>query len=1498
MSAFYRLRLPDGKEIQLPIQIRTNGDVYNHVNKLTQANLILYLNSIPIPPKPTINLIDIGYDIQQILIMEPYTIKDISFEVANYKYIYTEEVKSYQTVYDIKKIFAKHFKTIAQNIVIKHTSNILPDNTNIIDTGSIFEVDVIEGFSLYYYHFFNFGFICMPNNSSMQDLKNKLAGYSFYFERGIQYVTHDDITFSDYQKSIEEFANKTPFLDFGYESSNSPMITTIRIEPKDKRKDAVFKYQGPFPCLEKFPNKQSEENTIAAMKNFLEKSTHISSKYLVNFDNKQFKFVASKPIYAKVGQKDYKFDYTTTIEHIKELFGPKESKQNIGIIINGRFAHKNSDFLCKYLRTAGNSETSRLQINLLIPSEPCRLCEFEILPRLTKKRFIIPVLFSYKSIAEVYFKQKPELMAFYPGFCQKSGPKPNPLDKSSKLEETSLTEFSVSTTKDVIINYQLDGENKDRVATLQYDDESPPRIKDLLFKIALLHPNPFHSYDAYIGSERICFMEFVAEHADQKFIIKSYEYQEGTNEKCLKVYYAPGNEIIEYKEKINEATAEQIIDKIRKDKGIEGSLSLYLNFMKLAPGDKPLVLSLPTYCLILNEDSQEEEFYITNGKGIDIKQTFQKAHFPIMQAVVQQIFALTEKVSLSLKLDKFCKLSKAYSQVALPYGFFDAGSIPKNSIICIGNYEVPESNELTFSYNGSTKTIELSDTKKMMQDLSKEIIDKLKICRISQRAAAFSFLGTRLNPKRSFISYGILPKAPITVTHADKSVKVEVRQLDDTLIGQFFFSQETNKDTVERIKQEYGKVKLYKPIERNDVIYALFEKVTIKLLDPKGEQQVKIDEILSPSGALLQKLADKVKLKPDDFTLFKCEHPGHYTKVNTEKTFKELGETEFFALKTIKGITLYFKENEIKIYDTVISEFESVQSLIEYFISNKIMASPKNIMLVIDNAQVGEKETVGKLLQMAEGKKINIELKVLVVHTSMADVTGQPSSQPPSATPSPPKKKKVNLKKFMPKTSEIRNSIKESDISKSESEMKEAIKQHEEEDQEPEEPWDPLKHRYLIKDGEELCFALGKEATIADAAEEIARLVGDDTDPNCVSIILANKKLRRTTVIDDLNLNRDVVLHVLIEPIDFFMRAARALRIINPSDLGKADDDEYEYEYVYEEDEEEAAGSSLKKSDNEETIKILDTNLIELLESKSKKIDEGATSIVYKVENIFTHKGFLALKVLKDVIFKQGNRPKSKGTKSKSIWDEEEDLSQNEEEEDIKINFEEVKKLYAENELLNYLNHPNIIKTYGFYNGDRTRNPSILLEYCRFNLEEIIKELHDFELVGIIYEICSAMKYVHDNKIIHRDLKMSNILINLKKHVKICDFGIAKAIDLTTYTSMTHGIGTLRFIAPELLIENYKYNEKVDVYSFGVIMYFIVTKGEMPPLKLSGYESVKLPETINSLSQEIIKSCWSKEPDNRPSFDEILQTIIKNNFMVIDGIQSKIPQIKEHLGIE
>lgn len=299
-------------------------------------------------------------------------------------------------------------------------------------------------------------------------------------------------------------------------------------------------------------------------------------------------------------------------------------------------------------------------------------------------------------------------------------------------------------------------------------------------------------------------------------------------------------------------------------------------------------------------------------------------------------------------------------------------------------------------------------------------------------------------------------------------------------------------------------------------------------------------------------------------------------------------------------------------------------------------------------------------------------------------------------------------------------------------------------------------------------------------------------------------------------------------------------------------------------------------------------------------IGEGATSIVYIVHNLFSDKGFLCLKILKDSFIKDNTNPNPKSKEKNSFWDEEVDLKEktDKKEEERKIDIKKLQKLFMEFEILDKLNHPNIVKTLGLFVGDSNNNPAILLEYCRSNLEECIDKLKPFELIGIIYEICSAMKYVHANNIIHRDLKMRNILVNSERHAKVCDFGIAKQIDPTTFTSMSTRSGTPAFMAPELFKDDSKYTEKVDVYSFGVVMYFAVTKGQLPKSNPQNYESFKLPNSINQLSQSIIKRCWSSVPENRPSFEEIMNLITSNDFKLIDGIESEIPKIKNHLGLK
>lgn len=306
----------------------------------------------------------------------------------------------------------------------------------------------------------------------------------------------------------------------------------------------------------------------------------------------------------------------------------------------------------------------------------------------------------------------------------------------------------------------------------------------------------------------------------------------------------------------------------------------------------------------------------------------------------------------------------------------------------------------------------------------------------------------------------------------------------------------------------------------------------------------------------------------------------------------------------------------------------------------------------------------------------------------------------------------------------------------------------------------------------------------------------------------------------------------------------------------------------------------LNANQKADEINVLKTDLIDELLENAKPITNNSCFInQYKVKNCFTHKGYLTLEILDRIL--------------SDNEDEEED------EELSKASEYLNKQFFKKYESVNNIDHPNIFKTFGFCLGDKTHKPAILFEYVNDNLYESIHKFENFELVGFIYEICLAMKYLHEHKINHSNIKISNILINSEKHVKINNFDIvvfgSEFIDSKYNLKM---VGHYPYLAPESLYVDGADIEKTDIYAFGVVMHFILTRGQMPKYrKRHGYNELQSSEYLNNLSISIIHECWNFNYDYRPSFEEILQKITQNNFMLIDGIEKKIPQLKEHLGL-
>ena len=147
-------------------------------------------------------------------------------------------------------------------------------------------------------------------------------------------------------------------------------------------------------------------------------------------------------------------------------------------------------------------------------------------------------------------------------------------------------------------------------------------------------------------------------------------------------------------------------------------------------------------------------------------------------------------------------------------------------------------------------------------------------------------------------------------------------------------------------------------------------------------------------------------------------------------------------------------------------------------------------------------------------------------------------------------------------------------------------------------------------------------------------------------------------------------------------------------------------------------------------------------------------------------------------------------------------------------------------EILKTIEHQNIVKIYEFYEGKK--NFYIVTEYCNEgNLKKKIDQkefITEIDAAAIMFQLFSAMAYCNQNKIMHRDLKAENIMLNDKTlyglpYVKIIDFGTAKICE-NEFENLV--IGTLYYMAPEVL--NKKYTYKCDMWSLGVILYYLFTK--------------------------------------------------------------------------
>ncbi len=182
-------------------------------------------------------------------------------------------------------------------------------------------------------------------------------------------------------------------------------------------------------------------------------------------------------------------------------------------------------------------------------------------------------------------------------------------------------------------------------------------------------------------------------------------------------------------------------------------------------------------------------------------------------------------------------------------------------------------------------------------------------------------------------------------------------------------------------------------------------------------------------------------------------------------------------------------------------------------------------------------------------------------------------------------------------------------------------------------------------------------------------------------------------------------------------------------------------------------------------------------------------------------------------------------------------------------NYRERFKMEAK--IMSKLHHPNIIEFYDYFEIDNIA--MIVMEYVEgISLENKLKKMKSMdseEALKYIKQLLSALQEVHSHKVFHRDVKTDNIHITVDGTVKLLDFGIVQETvdqDLTRQGSV---IGTVSYMAPELIkAPHKKANERTDIYSVGIMLYQLLT-GVKP---FNADEKLVGAEKNNDLAKKII----------------------------------------------
>ena len=237
------------------------------------------------------------------------------------------------------------------------------------------------------------------------------------------------------------------------------------------------------------------------------------------------------------------------------------------------------------------------------------------------------------------------------------------------------------------------------------------------------------------------------------------------------------------------------------------------------------------------------------------------------------------------------------------------------------------------------------------------------------------------------------------------------------------------------------------------------------------------------------------------------------------------------------------------------------------------------------------------------------------------------------------------------------------------------------------------------------------------------------------------------------------------------------------------------------------------------------------------------------------------------------------------------------------------------------LRHPGVVQFLGVHMDPRSRLPVLVMEKMdtslRTYLEGHSKEEFPLHQKAFVFrQVTQALAYLHSQNppLVHHDLSPNNVLLNVVSFVtKVSDFGMSCAINPSALSRKSSIKGTQAFMAPEALHDPPRYNEKLDVFSFGNVVISTLTRewpNPDPPTQYRRDQLVALNElhrrehyVVKFTAQEkqlflpIVRQCLENRPDKRPSSVMLVQELrhIKSTLPIGSHVSARIEHLRHQL---